>query len=164
MGGQMAITALAYLGVRSDRIEDWSGFAASILGMQVHDRGGRQLSMRMDDQVQRLMISDEPGETLAFIGWEVETTDDLAHYAARLEDAGHAVTPGSCGLADRRRVAAPGLLGGEPGRLGANTIVRADGSQEDLGGAGEARVAAGDAVVIRTPTGGGFGSPEERKP
>ena len=33
-----------------------------------------------------------------------------------------------------------------------------------LGGAGEASVAPGDRVVIVTPTGGGFGPIEERKP
>lgn len=66
-------------------------------------------------------------------------------------------------LSDRRRVAAPGLLGGEDGRLGSNTIVRGQGPEQDLGGAGEARVQSGDAVLIRTPTGGGFGPASERK-
>ncbi|MEM1196426.1 MAG: hydantoinase B/oxoprolinase family protein [Pseudomonadota bacterium] len=65
-------------------------------------------------------------------------------------------------LSERRRVPAPGLKGGEAGRLGSNTIVRANGACEDLGGSGEARVAAGDAVVIQTPTGGGFGPPHKR--
>ena len=65
-------------------------------------------------------------------------------------------------LSDRRAVAAPGLKGGQSGRLGANTIERTDGTRENLGGAGEARVGAGDAVVIRTPTGGGFGPLEKR--
>ncbi|MEM7689634.1 MAG: hydantoinase B/oxoprolinase family protein [Pseudomonadota bacterium] len=66
-------------------------------------------------------------------------------------------------LSDRRRVAAPGLMDGEDGRLGANTIARADGSTEDLGGSGEARLVAGDAVEIRTPTGGGFGPIEDKE-
>ena len=65
-------------------------------------------------------------------------------------------------LSDRRRVPAPGLIGGQTGRLGSNTVVRADGSEEDLGGAGEATVGVADAVVIRTPTGGGFGAPDDR--
>ncbi|MEL6238053.1 MAG: hydantoinase B/oxoprolinase family protein [Pseudomonadota bacterium] len=65
-------------------------------------------------------------------------------------------------LSDRRLVRAPGLKGGEPGRLGKNTIVRNGGGIEDLGSSGEAEVASGDAVVIRTPTGGGFGPYVER--
>ena len=100
----MPICALGYLGVRSDRRDDWSAFAGRILGMQEVDRGGRTRAFRMDDRVQRLVISDEPGETLAFIGWEVETRDDLADYATRLANAGHAVEAGSHALADRRFV------------------------------------------------------------
>ncbi|MEL6683633.1 MAG: hydantoinase B/oxoprolinase family protein, partial [Pseudomonadota bacterium] len=49
-------------------------------------------------------------------------------------------------LSDRRRVAAPGLLGGEPGRLGNNIIARVTGAEEDLSGSGEASVSAGDSV------------------
>lgn len=100
----MAIQALGYLGVRSDRIEDWSNFAGQMLGMQKFDHGGKQLTFRMDDQMQRLVVSDEPGETLAFIGWEVGEKSDLQYYADRLENAGHAVHWGSRALADRRFV------------------------------------------------------------
>jgi 2,3-dihydroxybiphenyl 1,2-dioxygenase len=100
----MAITALGYLGVRSDRLDDWSDFAGRLLGMQRIDRGSRALAFRMDDQKQRLVVSDEPGETLAFIGWEVAESADLDLYAARLDTAGVTVTRGSRALADRRFV------------------------------------------------------------
>jgi 5-oxoprolinase (ATP-hydrolysing) len=66
-------------------------------------------------------------------------------------------------LSDRRRVAAPGVAGGEPGRTGQNLVERADGSSENLGGCGEARLVPGDRVIIRTPTGGGFGPKERRE-
>ena len=41
--------------------------------MQKIDRGGKALAFRMDDHVQRLLVSHEPGDTLAFmgLGWEV---------------------------------------------------------------------------------------------
>lgn len=100
----MAISALGYLGVRSDRTDDWRDFAGKLLGMQQVDRGGSVLSFRMDHQVQRLVVSNEPGETLAFIGWEVEDKADLAAYGARLEVAGHQVEQGTRDLADRRFV------------------------------------------------------------
>lgn len=100
----MAISALGYLGIRSDKLDDWSDFAVGLLGMQKFDRGGKALAFRMDDHIQRLMVSDEPGETLAFMGWEVEFRDDLQVYAARLERAGIPVTLGSRSLADRRFV------------------------------------------------------------
>ena len=72
--------------------------------MQKIDRGGKVMAFRMDDRVQRLLVSDEPGETLAFMGWEVTTKDDLLTYAARLERMGTPVTMGSKALSDRRFV------------------------------------------------------------
>lgn len=100
----MAIIALGYLGIRSDRLNDWSDFATQLLGMQKIDRGGKAIAFRMDDQVQRLLVSDEPGETLAFLGFEVADKSDLDHYGARLEAAGYAVHLGRGALADRRYV------------------------------------------------------------
>jgi hypothetical protein len=82
----MAISALAYLGVRSDCLEDWQNFAGDHLGMQAFDRGGKSMSFRMDDHMQRLVVSDEPGETLAFIGWQVEHKDDLRAVQSRFRN------------------------------------------------------------------------------
>ena len=57
------------------------------------------------------------------------------------------------------RVVAPfGVAGGGAGELGANSLVRAEGRVEDLGPSAEFAVAAGDTIVIKTPTGGGFGA------
>ena len=100
----MAICALGYIGARSDQLDDWKYFAGKILGMQAIDRGSTSMAFRMDDRKQRLVVSNEPGDTIAFLGWEVETANDLEHYASRLENAGHAVNWGSSELADRRFV------------------------------------------------------------
>lgn len=104
MERDVAIIALGHIGVRSDKLDDWSDFACGLLGMQRVDRGGKAIAFRMDDRVQRLLVSDEPGETLAFLGFEVAARDDLDAYAARLERAGVRVHPGSRELADRRFV------------------------------------------------------------
>ena len=100
----MPISALGYLGVRSDRLDDWSEFAGRLLGMQRVDRGGKAVAFRMDDRVQRLLVSDEPGESLAFMGWEVSDPADLDSYAARLDAAGVRVHAATGALADRRFV------------------------------------------------------------
>ncbi|MEV7186397.1 hydantoinase B/oxoprolinase family protein [Kitasatospora sp. NPDC093102] len=60
-------------------------------------------------------------------------------------------------LTGHRRVPPYGLAGGSPGARGANRVLRADGTAEDLPGCGSAEVAAGDALEIRTPGGGGYG-------
>lgn len=98
------ITALSYIGIRSDRTADWRSFAGRVLGMQLLDKGGRNSAFRMDDQAQRLMITDEPGDTVSYIGWEVANPEDLDHIASRLEQAGHKVSAGSRSLANRRLV------------------------------------------------------------
>jgi len=86
-------------------MDDWSDFAGRLLGMQRVDRAGRTLAFRMDDRVQRLVVSDEDGDTLAFIGFEVDQPGDLQTLAARLDGAGIAVHAGQRALADRRFVA-----------------------------------------------------------
>lgn len=60
-------------------------------------------------------------------------------------------------LSGYRTVAPPGLLGGEPGHCGRNSVLRADATTQDLGGCGEASMQAGDLLIIETPTGGGYG-------
>ena len=55
----MAIHALSYIGVNSDKIEDWSNYSEKCLGMQRVDRAKGTLSFRMDDQKQRLAITGD---------------------------------------------------------------------------------------------------------
>ncbi len=61
-------------------------------------------------------------------------------------------------LSSYRRVRPFGVGGGAPGEAGENSVRRADGSIERLEGCDETVLAPGEAVVIVTPTGGGFGS------
>jgi 5-oxoprolinase (ATP-hydrolysing) len=68
--------------------------------------------------------------------------------------------PMAAGILSSRRVQAPfGLRGGAAGLPGRNTVIRADGTMEELGSRAEVRMAAGDVFVIETPGGGGYGKP-----
>ena len=60
-------------------------------------------------------------------------------------------------LSSHRKVHPHGLLGGEPGELGATFVRRRDGRLEELQGADQTVLEAGEAVIVKTPTGGGFG-------
>jgi 5-oxoprolinase (ATP-hydrolysing) len=51
-----------------------------------------------------------------------------------------------------------GMQGGEPGKLGSNRLIKADGTEVPLGGIVQLEVADGDILVMETPGGGGFGS------
>jgi 5-oxoprolinase (ATP-hydrolysing) len=64
-------------------------------------------------------------------------------------------------LSQRRGPYPPyGAAGGEPGRLGSNTLRRANGQVETLSYQAQLSVNAGDVLTIETPGGGGWGAPE----
>jgi 5-oxoprolinase (ATP-hydrolysing) len=60
-------------------------------------------------------------------------------------------------LSNRRTTAPFGVDGGEAGKPGRNAVRRADGRVEELGSTARTAMAAGDAFIIETPGGGGFG-------
>ncbi len=60
-------------------------------------------------------------------------------------------------LSGYRRVRPFGVAGGEPGSCGKNAVRRRDGRVELLDGCAETALGAGEAIVIETPTGGGYG-------
>jgi 5-oxoprolinase (ATP-hydrolysing) len=58
-----------------------------------------------------------------------------------------------------RRVAPFALAGGRPGLVGRNRLEHADGRVEELSGSAQLEVSPGDALLIETPGGGGYGAP-----
>ncbi len=60
-------------------------------------------------------------------------------------------------LSGHRRVPPYGMAGGAPGALGVNRVERADGTVEPLAGSDSAELAPGDALIVETPGGGGYG-------
>ena len=101
----MAIKSLGYVGVESTKLEDWEGFATRLLGMQKVDAAAKVRAFRMDDRQQRLVVTGAENDGLGFLGWEAESKADLDELAARLDNAGVAVSKGTRALADERRVA-----------------------------------------------------------
>ena len=62
-------------------------------------------------------------------------------------------------LTSSRKVRPYGLEGGEPGECGRNSVRRKDGRIELLEGCDQTALDPGEAIIIVTPTGGGFGKP-----
>ncbi|MCP1199717.1 hydantoinase B/oxoprolinase family protein [Notoacmeibacter sp. MSK16QG-6] len=60
-------------------------------------------------------------------------------------------------LSSHRTIAPKGLAGGEDGLPGKTEILRNDGSRDELAASDQTKVAAGEAVLVTTPTPGGFG-------
>ena len=65
-------------------------------------------------------------------------------------------------LSGHRRVHPFGLAGGEAGELGENAVRRADGRIEKLQGCDATTIEAGGAIIIKTPTAGGYGAPTDK--
>jgi 5-oxoprolinase (ATP-hydrolysing) len=65
-------------------------------------------------------------------------------------------------LSGFRRVRPSGLNGGEPGKAGENSVRRKDGRVDRLGACAQTVLEESDAIIIKTPTGGGFGPTSER--
>ena len=65
-------------------------------------------------------------------------------------------------LSGHRRVPPFGLDGGRSGQVGENAVRRNDGRVEKLKGCDATVIDSGEAVMIRTPTAGGYGDPKER--
>jgi 5-oxoprolinase (ATP-hydrolysing) len=63
-----------------------------------------------------------------------------------------------CAILSGHRLVPPfGLDGGGPGITGRNTVRRADGTIEELAGCDQTVLEAGEAITIKTPSGGGYG-------
>ncbi|MDX3906758.1 MAG: hydantoinase B/oxoprolinase family protein [Pigmentiphaga sp.] len=73
--------------------------------------------------------------------------------------------PMTVSILSNNRIHAPfGLAGGQPGEVGCNRVFRVDGRVETLGAQARTEVGPGDIVEVRTPGGGGYGTPEGGKP
>ena len=76
------------------------------------------------------------------------------------------LAPATVTVNSERRLYPPyGLLGGAPGKVGANRLIH-DGRESEIGAKASVQVRPGDRVVIETPGGGGWGDPagvEERE-
>jgi 5-oxoprolinase (ATP-hydrolysing) len=65
-------------------------------------------------------------------------------------------------LSGHRRIPPFGMAGGGDGQIGENWVRRADGRIERLQGCDATVVDAGEAIIIQTPTAGGYGDPSHR--
>jgi len=64
-------------------------------------------------------------------------------------------------LSGHRRVPPFGLAGGAHGQVGRNSVRRKDGRIEELAGCDATVLDAGEAIIIQTPTAGGYGKPDK---
>lgn len=96
--------ALGYVGVRAKELGEWASYGSGLLGLQKIDKTSSTIAFRMDDRKQRIFVEADGGAGIGVFGWEVADRAGLEVLAARLEDAGIRVEPGTRALADQRCV------------------------------------------------------------
>src|SRR3954466_6353442 len=101
--GPMEIQALGYLGFGTGKLEDWTDFATTRLGMQPVDRGAGLRAFRMDDRRQRLVADASLPAGTRYYDWEVADAAALDALAAKLERAGGPARSKLSALAALRR-------------------------------------------------------------
>ena len=65
-------------------------------------------------------------------------------------------------LSERRNYPPYGMAGGLPGKCGKNQLKKTSGKLEPLAGKVERVVKSGESIIIETPGGGGYGSPQKK--
>ncbi|HEX3501826.1 MAG TPA: VOC family protein [Xanthobacteraceae bacterium] len=100
----MNLSALGYVGISTNKLDDWADYGTRFLGMQLVDKSRGTLALRMDDRMQRVLVHRDESEGPSFYGWEVADGAALDALAAHLEKSNVKVARGSPALADERRV------------------------------------------------------------
>lgn len=97
--------SLGYVGMRAKNLDDWRDYGTKLIGMQVVDKGGSSMALRMDDRKQRIIVDADGGEGVSCYGWEMESAAALDRLAAHLEANKVRFARGSKSLANQRLVA-----------------------------------------------------------
>lgn len=100
---ELLLDSLGYVGISSDRLDDWSAFGRDVAGMQVVETSRRDRSLRMDDRSQRFLVSDDGGR--GFYGFEVSDAVALEAVARRLDEQQVPHSAMDAPTRDHRRVA-----------------------------------------------------------
>jgi 2,3-dihydroxybiphenyl 1,2-dioxygenase len=96
--------SLGYIGVRANNIDDWAAYGTKLIGMQVVDRTRGQISLRMDDRKQRVIVDPTGGEGISCYGWEMADAGALDRLGAHFESHRLPFARGSKALAAERAV------------------------------------------------------------
>src|SRR5437773_9095657 len=93
---------VSYVRLGSPDLESVEHFATTCLGLQIAERGKKDLYLRSDDRAHTLCYSEgDPRDQT--VGFEIEDEASLQDAAATLESLGHAVHAGSAQEAAQRK-------------------------------------------------------------
>lgn len=83
----MSLQSFGYMGIQTDRLDDWADYATRLLGLQLVERTRSSLTFRMDDRKQRIVVQTGDDGAPSVFGWEVASAEELDKFGARLDAA-----------------------------------------------------------------------------
>lgn len=101
----VAVARLGYIGWNVTNIRAWDDLLQTVYGLELRTdslRGSRQY--RLDDHHHRVSIYSSKTDEVRFIGWEVDSLDDLEAMKTKLADNGVKVERGSKAEINERAV------------------------------------------------------------
>src|SRR5690349_7174782 len=99
----MHIDSLGYAGVKATDLGAWGSFARAVLGVQVMEEG-ESLALRLDERAYRVRVHGAQENALAYLGWDVGDSGQLAAAVSELTARGLSVLPASAEELQSRRV------------------------------------------------------------
>ena len=99
------VTRLGYIGLNVVDIDAWEPILVKVLGLQARPRKpGEPQYLRMDDRHHRFALYPADTESLAYVGWEVDTRDDFFALFEALKKSGVKVVMGTAAEKAERAV------------------------------------------------------------
>jgi 2,3-dihydroxybiphenyl 1,2-dioxygenase len=99
------VQQLGYVGIGARDAMAWRPYAQQVLGHEIApDSVDQRLYLRLDDHHHRLTVLESDEDDVQYVGWDVGSDANMQALAARLEDAGVGVKPGTPEEAADRRV------------------------------------------------------------
>ena len=103
----MGISSLGYVALNVSDMDAWLDLTTSVFGLEVRRRvGDSAIDLRMDGYHHRLTLYPASTDSLAVVGWEVESMSELDALVGVLRSHGIAVTPGDAARCSERKVKA----------------------------------------------------------
>lgn len=100
------VSQLGYLGISVKDLDSWRGYANSMLGLEEAGLDGDgTLLLGMDGHHNRFQLREDGRDDIGYVGWQVDTADDMAAIAQSLDADGVPVRTGTKAEAEQRRVA-----------------------------------------------------------
>jgi len=98
------ISNLAYLNFGVSDLDAWERFAIDTIGFQVGCRTEKSLSLRMDQNVHRVILEKDGTDDIRAAGWTFDTEQELEAFVSHVRSCNVQVDPMSSELLRNRRV------------------------------------------------------------